>query len=451
LSICSDIVSHSEKARIDECEAVFCSKKIITIRITDSEITEIKENFEKTVGVRIIHKKRISSIESTILEPKKLIDDALRASKILTKREFWKSLPSYSKTTSLEKTNDVKIWEIDSSVALEIADEMLDAAIHYKISKISGSLNIVCEDFELENTSKMQRNEKSTYISGVINADSEEGNSPVSGIGQSSSRTLAGFDARRIGSEAAQMCISSINPTICEAESTSVIFEPLAVGELLTFVVGPNFGLKMYSENRSCFSEKLGEKIAVDEFSLVDDPHIPDCLGAKLFDDEGVPTRKNQLVQNGTFYSTHSDSYNAFKHGTESSGNACRPGSPLGRAATPIPVSALHNLTVKSGTSSRDDVIKDTKKGILVSRLWYTYAVNPIKGDFSCTARSGILIIENGEIKSPAKPVRIIHNLPIFLKNISAIADNSRTVLPWAAMPVSSPTIRCDGISTSPI
>ncbi len=432
---------------------MFEPKYVITSTILSriAEIAEIKENFEKTVGVRLIHQKRISSLESTILEPKKIIDDALRFSQILTKREFWKSLPPYEKTISLEKTNDAKIWEIDSSKASEIANEMTNAALHQKISKISGSLNIVCEDFELENTSKLQRQEKATYISGVINADSEEGGHPVSGIGQASSRTLTGFDAGKIGSEAAQMCVDSMNPVSCEAGMTSVIFEPLAVGELLTFVVGPNFGLKTYSENRSCFSEKLGEKISVEELSLVDDPHVPDRLGTKSFDDEGTPTRKNWLVQDGTFQSTYSDSYNAFKQDTVSSGNACRPGSPLGRAAEPIPVSAPHNLTIKSGESSRDDIIKDTKKGILVSRLWYTYAVNPIKGDFSCTARSGIRIIENGEIKTPAKSVRIIHNLPILFKNISAIANNPRTVLSWAAMPVSSPTIRCDGILVNTI
>ena len=48
-------------------------------------------------------------------------------------------------------------------------------------------------------------------------------------------------------------------------------------------------------------------------------------------------------------------------------------------------------------------MIKDTKHGLLIGRLWYTYAVNPIKGDFSCTARSGIRIIENGEVKGTWK------------------------------------------------
>ena len=53
----------------------------------------------------------------------------------------------------------------------------------------------------------------------------------------------------------------------------------------------------------------------------------------------------------------------------------------------PIPISAPHNLRIDAGNSSQEDMIKDTKHGLLVGRLWYTYAVNPIKGDFSCTAR----------------------------------------------------------------
>jgi PmbA protein len=91
-------------------------------------------------------------------------------------------------------------------------------------------------------------------------------------------------------------------------------------------------------------------------------------------------------------------------------------------------------------------MIKNTKHGILVGRLWYTYAVNPIRGDFSCTARSGIFEITNGQAR-PIKSVRIIHNLPILLQNISAIGNNTKTVLPWAGLPVTCPTIKCDGIS----
>lgn len=451
MSICGDVIAHARKVGADECESVFCSKKTITVRITDSEIAEIKENHEDSIGVRLIHHKKISSCQSTTLDAARLVDVAMKSTQSLVERKFWKSLPTEAKTTSIHKTNDSRLWQLDSRGAADIAQQMINSAFSQKINRVSGSLNIVCEEFEIQNTNQLNKIDKATYISGVINADSENGDSSVSGIGQANSRTLADFDAESIGTEAAQMCIKSTNPQTCDGGKTTVIFEPMAVGELLSFVFTPNFSLKIYSENRSCFSEKIGTKIAVDDFSLLDNPHIANGLGSKMFDDEGIPTKIISYIDDGIFENTYSDSYNAFKEGKVSSGNASRPGSPLGRSTLPIPIAAPHNLTIKIGRSSREEVIKDTKNGIMVSRLWYTYAVNPIKGDFSCTARSGIWIVKNGELCAPAKSVRIIHNLPTLLQNISDIADNQRTVLSWAALPVTAPTIRCDGIPISPI
>jgi PmbA protein len=123
----------------------------------------------------------------------------------------------------------------------------------------------------------------------------------------------------------------------------------------------------------------------------------------------------------------------------------------MGRSAEPIPVAAPHNMRVIGDGKSRDEIIKDTKKGLLVGRLWYTYAVNPTKGDFSCTARSGIRIIENGKIKSAGTPVRIVHNLPVMLQNISAIGNDSKSVLQWASLPSIAPTVKAEKIKVIPI
>lgn len=450
MSVCNDVISYARKANVDECESILCSKKIITIRITDSEIAEIKENHEKSLGIRLIHKKRISCAQTTTLEPNKIVDDALRSAKNITERKFWKTLPSDSTCVALEKVNDPRLWKMTAVDISDIAHEMINSTQNQKITNISGSLNVVCEEFELANTNELQRRDIATYISGIINADSDIGSFPVSGIGQASSRMLSDFRPENIGRDASEMCARSINPQTADSGITNIVFEPLAVGELLAFVFASNFSLKTYSENRSCFSEKIGNSIAGECFDLIDDPHMPNGLGSKSFDDEGVSTKPTHYIRNGVFEKTYSDLYNAYKEGTKSSGNASRLGSPLGRSSDPVPVSAPHNLTIR-GNVKRDDIIKDTKNGLLVSRLWYTYPVNPIRGDFSCTARSGIWVISNGQIKAPAKSVRIIHNLPRLLQQISAVADNERAVLPWASMPVTAPTIRCDGVTISPI
>ena len=448
MSFCNDVISYARKVNVDECESIFCSKKTITVRITDSEIAEVKENHEKSLGIRLIHKKRISCAQTTVLEPGRIVDNALKAAKNITERKFWKTLPSDSTCVTLEKVNDPKIWNTTAVDISDIAQEMINSAQNQKITNISGSLNVVCEEFEIANTNGLQRSDVATYVSGIINADSDIGNSSVSGIGQASSRMLSDFHPENIGTEASEMCINSINPQTANPGITNIIFDPLAVGELLAFVFASNFSLKTYSENRSCFSEKIGKNIAIESFELIDDPHVPNGLGSKSFDDEGVPTKPTHYIRNGVFEKTYSDSYNAYKEGATSSGNASRLGSPLGRSSDPIPASAPHNLTIR-GSMKRDDIIKDTKNGLLVSRLWYTYPVNPIRGDFSCTARSGIWVISDGQIKAPAKSVRIIHNLPKLLQQVSAVADNERSVLPWASIPVTAPTIRCDGVTIS--
>jgi PmbA protein len=183
----------------------------------------------------------------------------------------------------------------------------------------------------------------------------------------------------------------------------------------------------------------------------MDEPHSPEGIGTKSIDDEGIETQKKYFVEKGIFKNTFSNLFDGYKEGKQSTGNASRPGSPMGRSSEPIPVALPHNLKIDSGDTSQEDMIKDTKRGLLVGRLWYTYAVNPIKGDFSCTARSGIRVIENGEIKNSGKSVRIIHNLPTMLKNISEIGNNQRNVIQWASLPSITPSIKVENITVNSI
>jgi PmbA protein len=453
LSALEKAIIHSKNIGIDECEVVVVKKNITTVRITDSEIVEIKQNFDKNYGVRIIHQKKITSIQTTnkenILDS---IENGLKTTLKLRPREFWKGLPEKKEFTQLEGTFDKKLKQISGSKATDIAQNMINSSENKKIDTITGSLNIVYENFELSNSNELNFNNESTYISGIINAESEHSTLPVSGIGHACGRTLSKFSPEQIGLDAKNMCIDSINPQKINSEKYSIIFDPYSVGELLAFVVAANFNFKTFKEKKSCFSNNFKNKISTEEFNLTDDPHIPEGIGTKSIDDEGIKTEKIKLIENGIFKNSFSNLYDSYKEGEkESSGNAIRMGSPMGRSAEPIPISAPHNLTITQGSSSQEDMIKDTKHGLLVGRLWYTYAVNPIKGDFSCTARSGIRIIKNGKIVGPGKSVRIVHNLPTLLKNISDIGNDQRRVMQWASLPSITPSIKVEDIAVNSI
>jgi len=452
LSALDKALNHSKNVGVKECEIVFVKKKIITVRITDSEIAEIKQNFDENYGIRLIHDKKIASIQTTNQqEIEERIDSAFKTSSILKARDFWRGLPYNTTLKQLDGTFDEKLEKISGTKVMDIAQNMINSVNNNKVNTITGSLNIVSENFEIANSNGLYLNDKATYISGIINAESEYGTLPVSGIGHASGRTLSNFSAEQIGNDAKIMCIESINPQKIDSDNYSIIFEPYSVGELLAFVVASNFNFKTFSEKKSCFSNNFEEKIAMEQFSLIDDPHIPEGIGTKSIDDEGIKTQKRNLIEGGIFKNTFSNLFDSYKEGKQSSGNASRSGSPMGRSSEPIPISAPHNLKIAPGDISQEDMIKDTKHGLLVGRLWYTYAVNPIKGDFSCTARSGIRIIENGEIKGPGKSVRIIHNLPTMLKNISEIGNNQKNLIQWASLPSIAPSLKAENIMVNSI
>ena len=442
-----NVFNHSKNLGIDECEISAVSKKITTVRITDSNIAELKQNSEESFGMRVINGKKITSYKTCKNDLNRVIEELSRMPST-RKIGFWRSLPDrIGDARQLEGTFDKRLDEIDSTKAADIAQEMINSALDAKIDTVSGALNIVSEEFEISNSNGLYGLDRATYISGMINSESGD----TSGFGQQCCRTLDKFLPEKIGIDSKHMCISSVNPVQCKDSTCTLILEPYSVGELLAFVVYPNLGLRLLAEKKSCFANQFGEQIAADGCSIIDDPHVPQAMGTKPFDEEGVQTSRNILINDGVFQNVFSNLYDGFKEGRQSTGNAVRQGQPMGRDADPIPSSMPHNLHVMPGELSTEDMIKDTRHGLLIGRLWYTYALNPIRGDFSCTARSGIKIIENGKITDSGKPVRIMHSLPAMLKNISGIGKDVKSVMQWASIPSIAPAIRVEGVPVRPV
>jgi PmbA protein len=149
LSCCDDILKRSRALHLDECEVISIQKKITTVRITDSEIAEIKHNQEDSIAVRIIHEKNIMSSRSFSGKEENFLEKILKTKSFARPKNFWKSLPFPSKMAKIEKTYDVQLANISGSTAIDIANEMINSAYHEKVTRISGSLNIVSEHFQI--------------------------------------------------------------------------------------------------------------------------------------------------------------------------------------------------------------------------------------------------------------------------------------------------------------
>lgn len=523
----------------DECEVVRAARRVTTIRITDSAISEAKQVSDDQYGIRLMARGRIASasVPAGSGRTSEIVERVMHASgSIQLPCRFWRGLAepaSHGKPGELRGTYDARLDRMTCREAEDLAERMIVAASNKKVGAITGSLHVVCETFKVSNTRGLHDVEVSTYVAGLVNAESaprvrgasasgavarqqqqqqqsqqqqqQQQQSPppystVSGIGYGSARTLDGFDPERAGADACEMCIRSENPASVDGGTYTVIFEPYSVGELLAFVVAPNFELKRVLDGRSCFSGGTGRPVASELLTIRDDPHAPDAIGSHRIDAEGVPTAGRPLVKRGVFEGTYSDLFDYYRavydsdgndsgsdanyDGTSAAsdnhdagngplagasgsdyaargtlgngrvlaaagpGNAARMAVPMGRGADPIPVSAPHNMSVSSDVEQipSDEMIRDVKKGLLVGRLWYTYAVNPISGDFSCTARSGVFLIRDGQVVSPARPVRIMHSLPALLRDISGIGNDARNVVQWASLSSVAPSLRVENV-----
>ena len=102
MSYCDDILAKSRALGLDECEVISIQKKIITVRITDSEIAEIKQNQENSVAVRVIDKKRIISGRSSG-EEKNFLEKVLEAKTLCKTKEFLEDIPISIKVFASEQ------------------------------------------------------------------------------------------------------------------------------------------------------------------------------------------------------------------------------------------------------------------------------------------------------------------------------------------------------------
>jgi PmbA protein len=455
MDICDKAVSTALRSGADEAESFLVEREIITVRIADAQIAEAKGIREHALAMRVVKNKSIGATTTSLLDEEHLAEsakDAISAADLMQSRSEWRSLPKPSRIVPVEGCYDERLEGLSIDACADNARKMIDTSMKFgKVTSASGSLHLVRERVYLANSNGINLQDQGTYMVGNMNADAEVNDGTVSGVGFGAARTLNAFNAESIGTEAGDMAARSVDAKRCEEGTYSVIFEPYALGELLSFVFAYNFNAKSYQDRRSCLYGKLGKKVAVESFTLQDAPRAPDCIGSKPFDDEGVPTQTRNLIENGVFKNIVYDTFYAAKDNTESTGNASRVGYPVGRSADPIPFPSIHNIAVKSGDYSMEEMIKDTKNGLIVGRLWYTYAVNPEKGDFSCTARSGIFVIKNGEVVGASKMVRIIDNLQRLLMNVSAIGKKQKHILQWHSLPSIVPPIRIEGIKVIPV
>lgn len=204
--------------------------------------------------------------------------------------------------------------------------------------------------------------------------------------------------------------------------SYEVLLEPYAVRDIVGFLAAQLTGLAV-EEGRSFVGGRLGQRVT-GPVTLVDDPFDPHGL-PRGFDFEGQPSDRLTLVEDGIARAVVYDSRTAHRTGERNTGHALLPNALA-------PAAAMH-LRLEPGTRSREELIRGVKRGVLITRFWYTRWVHQLRTIVTGMTRDGTFLIEDGEIAYPVKNFRFTQSYHEALEGVRGIGSDLALLLPGEA------------------
>jgi len=234
-----------------------------------------------------------------------------------------------------------------------------------------------------------------------------------SGWAQRSALDVSAMDTEAAGREAVDKALRSRHPVAVEPGEYTVILEEYAVVDLIAYLAYMGFSAQAVQEGRSFMGGHLGETLVDAQVSIWDDGLDPTGLPLP-FDFEGVPKRRVEFFERGVARGVVYDSYTAHKEpGQVSTGHAM----PAGVTWGPQP----SNLFMAPGSSSKEEMLRSTQRGLWVTRFHYTNIIHPLKTILTGMTRDGTFLIEGGEIARPVKNLRFTQNVLEALNDVAAI------------------------------
>lgn len=218
--------------------------------------------------------------------------------------------------------------------------------------------------------------------------------------------------AEAVGTTAAKRALRRLGARKVPTQEAPVIFDPDVAASLLRTLAGAVSGTSIY-RGVSFLLNRLGQRVAADTVTVIDDGTIPGALGSRPFDGEGVPTRRTVVVAHGVLQSYLLDTYCGRRLGLSSTGNAARDAAGISVGSS--------NFYLVPGTSTPEEIISSVKSGLYLTEL-IGFGVNMVTGDYSRGAVG--LWIENGELTYPVEEITIAGSLPDMLRNIELVGND---------------------------
>jgi PmbA protein len=237
------------------------------------------------------------------------------------------------------------------------------------------------------------------------------------GFAEQYANDVTSLDGDAVGARAVELARASAKPRGVDPGTWTVILDPPAFGELFSYLVG-HFSAQSFNDGSSFCSGALDTSFFDESVDVTDDYAHP-LAPSMPFDHEGQPKLRVPLVEAGVVRGIVTDSYYARKLDRANTGHAL----PAPNAWGPQPL----NIVIGGGAKSRDELIAETKRGLLVSRFWYIRTVDQKRAIVTGMTRDGTFLIENGKIAGGVRNMRFNQSIIDALKSVEFSNERRRT------------------------
>lgn len=221
---------------------------------------------------------------------------------------------------------------------------------------------------------------------------------------------------REVGIHAARQAVTMAGAGYCPAGVMPVAIENGFGGVIFHEACGHSLEASSVAYGQSQFAGKLGQKIANEKVTAIDDGTIPNAWGSINIDDEGTPARRNVLIEKGILKSYMIDKFNGRRMGMESTGNARR------QSYAYTTTSRMTNTYIAPGDDKNEDIIASIEYGLYAKEMGGG-SVNPVTGEFNFAVNEGY-IIRNGKICEPVRGASLVGKGSDVIQNIDMVGTD---------------------------
>lgn len=379
-----------------------------TIRFANSQIHQPLIEHRTLVSLRVAEGGRLGTATTVDVSPGG-IADVVRAARALARvapvEKTFPGFPGDSAGRPAKTAYSSSTAELGPEAVTGIAERILTSASERAPGgRVAGVVNVGGEHRRVLNSSGLDRSTSLSLSQASVLVDRPDRDPPVSGWSEGAHWDARRLEPERLGREAAER-VAAAAPTSAPAGEYRVVLRGPAVHDILGYLCVLGFGGHAEDEGWSCLRKRRGKRIAPESVQLIDDPRSRSTIPVSI-DEEGVATRRTHLIDHGVAGPPAMDVVTSGRLHRPLTGHALRPESPSGDTG-PVP----SHLLLAGGDSGEEELIRETRRGLLVTRFHYVRVVDPGRGIITGMTRDGTYRIEKGEVVAPVRNLRFTESV----------------------------------------